>query len=47
MFKWFTVAAFAIAIVFEVWGGIDSTWNWVLLMLIGWLCMALAQATGK
>lgn len=47
MFKWLAVGGFALAVVFNVWGGIDATWNWVLLMLIGLLCMALSNATGK
>jgi hypothetical protein len=47
MFKWLSAAAFACAIAFEVYGDVNSTWNWVLLMLIGFLCLALAQATGK
>lgn len=47
MFRLASAAAFAIAIVFEVWGAADGTWNWVLMMLIGLLCWALSDLTGK
>jgi hypothetical protein len=47
MFKLLSAGAFACAIVFEVWGDVNTTWNWVLLMLIGFLCYVLSDITGK
>lgn len=47
MFKFAAAASFAIAIIFEVWGAADGMWNWVLMMLIGWLCMAASQIWDK
>lgn len=47
MFRWASVGAFACAVVFEVWGDVNVTWNWVLMMLIGFLLWGLSDVTGK
>lgn len=47
VFRWLSVGAFACAIAFEVWGDVNTTWNWVLMLLIGLLCWALGDVTGK
>lgn len=47
MFKLVSVASFAAAIFCEVWGDVNTTWNWVLFLLIGLLCWALSDVTGK
>lgn len=47
MFRIASAICFAVAICFEVWGAATPTWNWVLMMLIGLLCWALSDITGK
>ena len=43
LFSWFAVLAFVIAIILKVWGNIDSTWDYALMTLIGWLCIAASR----
>lgn len=37
--SWCAVFAFVIAVAMKVWGNIDSTWDYGLMALIGFLCI--------
>lgn len=41
--SWSAVFAFAVAVGMKAWGNIDSTWDYVLMMLIGFLCIAASR----
>lgn len=43
LFSWCAVFAFVIAVIMKVWGNIDSTWDYALMALIGWLCIAASR----
>jgi uncharacterized membrane protein YhhN len=41
--SWCAVFALAVSIGMKVWGDVDSTWGWQLMMLIGLLCFFIAH----
>lgn len=41
--SWAAVFAFAVAVGMKVWGNVDSTWDYTLMMLIGLLGIAASR----